>query len=75
MVGEGESGQSAGDVEGDDEAGVHLLQGTGWRVGTGHRAQGTEHERWAQRRIADRQSAYREFRGLFGNGTLLVGIS
>lgn len=43
LVGEGESGQSTGDVEGDDEAGVHLLQGTGWREGTGHRAQGTEH--------------------------------
>jgi hypothetical protein len=43
-AGESESGRSTGVIEGDDEAGVHLLQGTGWRVqGAGCRAQGTGH--------------------------------
>ena len=46
LVGEGESGRSAGDVEGDDEAGVHLynrVQGAGYRArGTGHREQSAD---------------------------------
>ena len=70
LVGEGESGQSTGDVEGDDEAGVHLLQGTGWREGTGQRAQGTgsaEHRAVGTGRRAESEAHIANSGVLFGN--------
>jgi len=59
LVGEGEGWGGAGVVEGDDEAGVHLVQGTGcrvqgagYRVRSGHRVPGSG-DRVRTERIAD----------------------
>jgi hypothetical protein len=66
-AGESESGRSTGVIEGDDEAGVHLLQGTGWRVqGTGHRAQ-KRRSAYSDRR-SGKQSAGRRDSGVVRKG-------
>ena len=71
-AGESESGRSIGVIEGDDEAGVHLLQGTGWRVqGAGCRAQGTGHKKkrsaYSDQR-SEKQSAGRRDSGVVRKG-------